>query len=99
MPFKKGEGGRPRGSKGAFTSLKNAFLEAFTGIGGARRLQAWGNKNPKEFYQILARMLPNETALTGKDGGPVTIEIIKKYLAIAEQVLPEVGPEKEKPKE
>lgn len=56
--------GRPRGSINKFTSLKEAFLEAFEELGGAQGLLEWAKKNLRtqgQFYQMIARMLPSKT--------------------------------------
>ena len=48
--------GRPKGSLNKFTTLKNAFLEAFERTGGTDTLTEWG-KQPKDrwdFYRLLA---------------------------------------------
>ena len=76
-PFKKGEGGRPVGAKNRFTSLKDAFLEAFEKIGGTKELAEWGQKpqNRAQFYQIIAKMLPNKQEVTGADDGPVELKV------------------------
>lgn len=36
------KGGRRKGSKNQFTELKDAFLQAFDGIGAAKELEKWG---------------------------------------------------------
>jgi len=62
--------GRPKGSKDKFTSLKDSFLQAFEGIGGTEAMIDWAQekKNRKDFYQMIAKMLPNkvEGDLSGK---------------------------------
>ncbi len=52
--------GRPKGSKDKFTNLKQAFLQAFDGIGGAEALQTWAKnpKNRRDFYQIITKLFP-----------------------------------------
>jgi len=62
--------GRQKGSKNKFTSLKDSFLQAFEKMGGTEALMEWGEKekNKKDFYGMIAKMLPNkvEGDLSGK---------------------------------
>lgn len=63
MPkFKKGQSGnpagRPTGSRNKFTDIKSAFLEAFENVGGSESLTEWAKRNPKDFYVMIAKMLP-----------------------------------------
>lgn len=60
--------GRPLGAKNKFTTLKDAFLEAFKKTGGADALVAWANKNDHNralFYQMVTRLFPQEVAHSG----------------------------------
>ncbi len=59
---RKTKGGRPKGSKNKFTTLKQAFLDAFEDIGGAEELVKWGqqDKNKAQFYQMITKLLPRE---------------------------------------
>lgn len=72
--FVKGDprAGRPLGSKNKFTDLRNAFLDAFNGMGGAAELQRWGTlkKNRATFYNMIAKMLPKEMILTPNSASP-----------------------------
>ena len=66
MPFKKGEGGRPRGTKNKATAaLKDMILQALSNAGGTRYLEQQAKKNPNAFMQLVGRVLP----LQVKDGG------------------------------
>ena len=71
--FKKGfcsnPGGRPKGTKDKATEIKIAFYEAFEKIGGLKTLVDWAskNRNKKEYYKILASMLPKDIDLTVPD--------------------------------
>ena len=70
--------GRPKGCKNKFTSLKDAFLHAFESIGGEAALAEWAVKpqNRPTFYQLIARMLPNKTEVTGDNGRPIEVKIV-----------------------
>jgi hypothetical protein len=52
--------GRPKGAKNKFTTLKQAFLNAFVEMGGEAELTDWAKKNPKDFYQMVKVMLPRQ---------------------------------------
>ena len=75
--------GRPKGSHNKFTTLKDAFVEAFKEIGGQKALVDWVSKDgkilirnkagkvlkeifigdrKKEFFKMIAQMLPREGA-------------------------------------
>jgi len=65
MPFKNGDPGgpgRPNGSKGKFTNIKDEFLAAYEGIGGLDALITWAKqpKNKTEFYKMLTKLFPKE---------------------------------------
>lgn len=77
MAFKPGNPGRPKGAKGKFSTLKDEFLGVYEDIGGRRAMAEWAKKpeNKGAFYQMAAKMLPKEVALTGEDGGPVELKV------------------------
>lgn len=55
--------GRKKGVPNKTTaSVKEAFLLAHQGIGGAPALTAWAKENQTEFYKLLARLIPTEVA-------------------------------------
>ena len=68
--FKPGQSGNPAGrtpgSRNRFTALKEAFVEAFDGIGGVDSLMEWARNNPDKFYPILARLFPKEVEVGHK---------------------------------
>lgn len=69
--FQKGRrktGGRKRGTPNQFTTLKDAFVEAFKDLGAAQGLIKWirkSNENQRVFYSLIARMLPAEMRVEG----------------------------------
>ena len=72
--------GRPKGSLNRFTNLKNAFLEAFERIGGIDSLTEWGKqpKNRRDFYRLLAKLLPREVDANVKTAGDSFLEALKE---------------------
>jgi hypothetical protein len=74
--FKKGEGGRKPGSLNRLTrTVKECVLEAFNELQNdpQNKLIAFAKKNPKEFYQIAARLIPTE--LTGNVRQKIVVKI------------------------
>lgn len=73
MPFEKGHkksGGRPKGALNTLTkqmkTVKESVLAAFHELQKDPKVNivTWGQANPKEFYQIAAKLIPTE--LTGE---------------------------------
>ena len=54
--------GRRKGAKGKFTTLKQAFLDAFEATGGTEALTKWGEEedNREDFYAMITKLLPRE---------------------------------------
>lgn len=72
-------GGRRKGSTNKLTaSIKDAFRQAFEQRGGVQALVAWADKEGNEtaFYNLIGRLVPTE--MTGPEGGPLTITIVRK---------------------
>lgn len=85
MAFQKGQSGNPAGRKpgqvNKFTSLKNAFLEAFELIGGTAALAEWAKKSERNrgvFYGLTTKLFPQEVAHSGaiKTGDKLTIHVV-----------------------
>ena len=72
--------GRPKGTLNKFTNLKNAFLEAFERTGGIDSLTEWGKKpkNRRDFYRLLAKLLPKEVDANVKTAGDSFLEALKE---------------------
>ena len=72
MAFKKGEGGRPVGAVNRTTlAAKEAFAQAFEGIGGVDALIEWAEANKTEFLKLYARLIPVE--LSGEVKARITV--------------------------
>lgn len=68
--------GRPKGSKNRFTCLRDAFLKAFSDLGGADGLVEWvkkSNRNRAEFYKMITKMLPSNVDISSETGITVII--------------------------
>lgn len=69
MAFKKGNHGRPVGTKNKMTmAAKEAFALAFKDIGGVAALCRWAKRNPDDFYKLYAKLIPVEVRGGGVDG-------------------------------
>ena len=87
VPFEQGNPGRPKGSTNKFTSLKDAFIEAFNGLGGAEGLLAWAEtskKNEGMFYSMITKMLPTniDLDLTGNINvdKPILLKVVETHI-------------------
>lgn len=64
--------GRPKGMPNKFTTLKNAFIEAFDRTGGTDGLVEWidkSSRNREAFYNWITKLFPHEVALSGSESG------------------------------
>lgn len=69
--------GRPKGTKNKLTATVKAAIEAaFQELGGAKYLVELGRENPQAFVMLLAKIIPQQQELTGKDGGPIQTEAL-----------------------
>lgn len=74
--FKQGNPGKPKGAKNKITkSVKQTVLEVFTKLQGDPKanLLEWGKKNPKDFYQIAAKLIPTELQGEVKNSGIIKV--------------------------
>jgi len=73
--FKKGDkkpvnSGRKKGTPNKFTTLKDAFINAFNSkeMGGEKGMTEAFSKNPftkREFYKLISKMLPSNVTVDG----------------------------------
>lgn len=66
MAFKKGEGGRPKGTKNKATAaLKDMILEALGEAGGVQYLARQAKENPGVFCSLVGKVLPLQIGADG----------------------------------
>lgn len=78
--------GRPKGAKNKTTALlKDAILKAAEQAGNqigdqglVSYLEDQATKNPGPFMSLLSKVLPMQ--VTGEDGGPISIQVIKRKI-------------------
>lgn len=74
MPFKKGQGGRPKGVPNKLTGeLKDMILEALGNAGGVAYLQKQADASPAAFLTLVGKVLPLQ--VTGKDGDALKVTV------------------------
>jgi len=65
-------GGRKAGTPNKTTAaVKDAILEAFEAVGGAKYLQTVAREDFKTFCTLLSKVMPMQ--ITGEDGGAVKL--------------------------
>lgn len=76
-PFQKGNPGKPKGADMHLTrkmrTVKETVLNVFNELqeDAEHNLKAFAKENPRDFYQIAAKLIPTE--LTGKLDGEITV--------------------------
>lgn len=69
MPFKKGNAGRPKGTKNKHPlALKEMILQALSNVGGPEYLQAQAEKNPGAFLTLVGKVLPLQVGADPEGG-------------------------------
>jgi len=73
--------GKPAGSKNKFSTLKEAFLEAFyhAELGGVEGLVQWAirnNENRTHFYKFIVQLLPKDINLKGDSDAPLATKVV-----------------------
>lgn len=70
----KKQGGRQKGTPNKMTSsVKEAFQAAYKSIGGDRALADWARNNPTHFYQLYAKLIPQDINKTVEHRVPTQI--------------------------
>jgi len=82
--------GRPVGTKNRFSALKEAFVEAFDGVGGVDSLIEWAKDNPDKFYPLLARLFPKEVAVESKSSADLHVSMLEMNRALRRIGKPEI---------
>lgn len=85
--FKKGEGGRPKGTPNKLTkTVRETVLSAFNALqeDAAHNITAFAKKYPRDFYNIAAKLIPTE--ITGKIETKNTID----YSKLSDEALNEI---------
>ncbi len=90
-----GKSGRPRGSQGRFTSLKQSFLSAYAEIGGDKSLSEWAAKNKTKFYTLIAKMLPSRLENEPEPEPDLSALTDEQLLAILTEGIQDISPSKE----
>lgn len=79
--FKRGNPGKPKGTKSKFTNLKESYLETFIKLDGSQGLYEWAKKNDRNkalFYQMITKMLPSNLDVSGQIS--ISYEVSNKFL-------------------
>jgi hypothetical protein len=67
-------GGRKKGVPNKVTaSVKDAFTAAYKSIGGDKALADWARANPTHFYQLYAKLIPQDINKTVEHRVPTQI--------------------------
>lgn len=78
-PFKKGEGGRPKGIQNKLSrSVKETVLDVFNKLQQPESevtLEKWATKEPTEFYRIAAKLIPTDIKADVKHTGKIILQI------------------------
>ena len=76
VPFTKDNPGRPKGSKNKYTRLRDDILSVFKKLGGSKAMAKWAATHQKDFYTIMAGLLPKQIEPPG-DGEGIQILLIR----------------------
>ncbi len=64
------------GTGNRFTTLKETFVEAFEGIGGADNLMEWARNNQDKFYPLMVRIFLKEAGLKEKSSANMHVALL-----------------------
>lgn len=78
MALGKKTGGRQKGTPNKLSgTAKENIACVFVRLGGVQAMVKWAEKNPTQFYQIYAKLLPIDLEVGGKEDAPaVRVEIV-----------------------
>ena len=93
---RKKTGGRKIGTPNKFTTLRDAFIDAFKELGAAQGLIKWVEAdvdNQRAFYSLIARMLPAEMRVreTTPPGLKLSMSALRASTIIVETAVPRPG--------
>lgn len=70
----KKQGGRPKGVPNKLsTTVKDNVIAVFNGLGGAKAMAEWARENPTHFYNLYAKLLPQDVHKTVEHKVPTSI--------------------------
>lgn len=76
--FEKGNtAAKNRGPNKITRTVKETVLAAFNELQKDKKanLIEWGKRNPSQFYQVAAKLIPTE--VTGAEGGDIIIKVVR----------------------
>lgn len=79
-PFVSGNGGRPKGAQNKLTkTVKETVLSAFNELQSdpKHNIVAFAKKNPRDFYQIAAKLIPTEIKGNVNNTNKILLEIVR----------------------
>jgi hypothetical protein len=74
--------GRPKGVANKFTNLKESFIQSFEEMGGTPELTDWAKNNKRDFYRMVATMLPKNVEMKSES----------ELIIIIKSAIPEPDP-------
>jgi hypothetical protein len=70
----KKQGGRKKGVPNKVsTTVKENVIAVFNGLGGAKAMAEWARENPTHFYNLYAKLLPQDINKTVEHKVPTSI--------------------------
>lgn len=70
--------GIQKGGKHTVTKVRDAVLGAFDAVGGQRFIEriARSKKERHHFVELLKKIIPQATEVSGRDGGPIEMHVL-----------------------
>jgi len=73
--------GRPKGAVNKVTkTIREAIEASFIQVGGADYLVKMAEEQPVAYMTLLGKIIPQQTELTGKDGGAIAIHEVRRVI-------------------